>query len=259
MPKFGYWDCCKFRRYLLSYQKKTLTKYPIHMSILDRIVQVEFPTNQYYKVAHPKKQIVLHHTVSGGTARGDIAWWLQTASRIATCLIINRDGTPYQCYSSRYWAHHLGVKQQVFQNYGLPNSGSQNRILNQQSVGIEIDSWGGLVERGGSWYNAIWNKATRRYEAGNNRIEDITEYPDGFRGFYAFEKYTDEQIQAVQELMEYWKGVYTDIPYAYNDDIWDVTTRALSGEPGVFAHVSYRSDKSDCHPQPELIQMLRGL
>jgi hypothetical protein len=59
--------------------------------------------------------------------------------------------------------------------------------------------------------------------------------------------------------LEYWKDVYSNIPYAYNADIWDVTSRALTGEPGIFAHVSYRPDKSDCHPQPELIQMLQSV
>ena len=229
------------------------------MSILDKIVQVEFPATQYYKVGHPKNQIVLHHTVSGGDARGDINWWLQTADRIATCLVIDRDGTPFQCYSSRFWAHHLGVKKKVFIAHGVGNADAQNLVLNQQSVGIEIDSWGGLVERGGRWYNAIWNKTYKRYDAGPNEVTYVSVYPNGFRGFKAFEKYTDEQIQAVEELLEYWKGIYNDIPFNYNDDIWDVTPRALSGEPGIYTHVSYRSDKSDCHPQEELIQMLRAV
>lgn len=216
------------------------------MSIIDQIKQVNFPSNQYYKIQHPKTQIVLHHTVSGGDARGDISWWLQTADRVATCLIINRDGTPFQCYSSRYWAHHLGIKKKVFIQYGVANG--QNLKLNQQSIGIEIDSWGGLVQRSGKWHNAVWNKANRRYEAGTNEVSEVTEYPNGFRGFYAFEKYTDAQIQSVKELLIYWKNVYPDIPYTYNGDIWDITPRALEGAPGIFAHVSYRPDKSDSPP-----------
>ena len=139
-------------------------------------------------MAHPKKQIVLHHTVSGGDARGDINWWLQTADRVATCLVIDRDGTPFQCYSSRYWAHHLGVKTKVFADRGIANERNQNLILNQQSIGIELDSWGGLVERDGRWFNAVWNKTYKRYDPGRNEVAEIVEYPLGFRGFKAFEK-----------------------------------------------------------------------
>jgi hypothetical protein len=35
--------------------------------------------------------------------------------------------------------------------------------------------------------------------------------------------------------------------------------KALSGTPGVWTHVSYRADKSDCHPQIELINALKEL
>jgi len=43
--------------------------------------------------------------------------------------------------------------------------------------------------------------------------------------------------------------------------MWDVSQRALSGEPGIWTHVSYRQKpgKTDCHPQPELIEMLKTI
>ena len=41
--------------------------------------------------------------------------------------------------------------------------------------------------------------------------------------------------------------------------MWDISDKALAGEAGVWTHVSFRTDKSDCHPQPELIQMLKSL
>jgi len=73
-----------------------------------------------------------------------------------------------------------------------------------------------------------------------------------------FEKYTDKQILAVRQLLVYWKSRY-GIPLTYNDAMWDVNNDALNGKGGVWTHVSYRSDKSDCHPQPELIAMLKSL
>jgi hypothetical protein len=41
--------------------------------------------------------------------------------------------------------------------------------------------------------------------------------------------------------------------------VWDVTARALTGQPGVYTHNSVRYDKADIFPQPELIEMWKGL
>ena len=212
------------------------------------ISKVTFPRNQYYQTLHTKKQIVFHHTVSPVGVSGDVAWWRQTASRIATCGIIAHDGTFYQCFSSKYWAHHLGVKQTVFKKYGLP---AINTKLNQESIGVEIDSAGGLTKRNGKWYTAFGTIMPE------NRIQH---YPNGYRGYFAYEKYTDAQIETFRKLLIYWKeNSYKNIDYSYNDDIWDVTKRALRGQNGIFTHTSYRSDKSDSHPQSELINMLKTI
>ena len=228
---------------------------------LQRIEPVSFPETQYIRDLHPKRQAVLHHTVSPVGVEGDISWWLQTSARIATCLIIHHDGTPYQCFGSKYWAHHLGVKSSFLKSRGFGDYKSKNVYLNQSSCAIEIDGLGGLTEYNGNWY------MTHRNEDGENepnlrmvvKRENVEFYPNGFRGFEAFEKYTDAQIQTVGETLLLWHDRY-GIPLDYKGDVmWDVTDRALSGEPGVWTHVSYRPDKSDCHPQPSLIDMLQRL
>ena len=53
--------------------------------------------------------------------------------------------------------------------------------------------------------------------------------------------------------------MWCNIPLKYNPDIWDVTTRALKGESGVYTHNSVRYDKVDVSPQPKLIEMLQSL
>jgi hypothetical protein len=50
-----------------------------------------------------------------------------------------------------------------------------------------------------------------------------------------------------------------DIPKDYNEDIWDVTKRAMSGYDGIFTHNSVRKDKSDMYPCPRVIDMLKSL
>lgn len=224
---------------------------------LSEIKLVDFPKNQYYRYVTPKNQIVLHHTVSGQGVSGDIRWWLMTSARIATHVIIDWKGNIYQCYSSKYWGHHLGVKNDFIKKRGTSVS---NVNLNKNSIGVEIDSWGGLVKERGKWYPAKWDMNKRKFVGNKNagQINNVQEYPNGFRGFYGFEKYTDEQILSIQKLLRYWHDRY-NIPLNYNEKMWDVNNEALNGKSGVWTHVSYRDDKSDCHPQPELIHMLKSL
>ena len=215
---------------------------------LKEIITVDFPDDQYIRETTDKKQLVLHHTVSGQGVNGDIAWWRSTADRVGTAIIIGHDGKIYQCFSSKYWAHHLGLKK------------TNNKALNMASIGIEIDAWGGLVRTNRLWYPAKWNATLKKF-VGNTFVNPITNvqvYEQGFRGFYGFEKYTDAQIEAVRELLVFWNERYK-IPLDYKVDMWDISNKALAGESGVWTHVSFRPDKSDCHPQPELIQMLKSL
>ena len=215
---------------------------------LSDIIQVDFPDDQYYKKQTAKKQIVLHHTVSGQGVNGDIAWWRSTADHIGTAILVDYKGGIYQCFSSKYWGHHLGIK------------ASNNVALNKASIGIEIDAWGGLVRSNRLWYPAKWDKSLKRHVANTNvtPIKNVQVYPNAFRGFYGFEKYTDEQIEAVRQLLVFWGENYK-IPLDYNEDMWDLSSKALAGDDGVWTHVSFRADKSDCHPQPELIEMLKSL
>ena len=198
---------------------------------------VPFPEEQYYRREGDKKQIVLHHTVSGDGVEGDINWWLSTPDRIATAFIIARDGVIYQNFNSKYWAHHLGIKMSVFNSHGI-DPGGANVKLNINSIGIELDSWGPLKNP--------------------DMVKDPVQYEGGYRGYEWYEAYTEQQLDSLKELLEYLCAKY-EIPVTYNEDMWDVSVRALNGEPGIWSHTSYRPDKSDVHPQPTLIDILNNL
>lgn len=227
---------------------------------LSEIIVEDFPIDRYYRVQTDKKQIVLHHTVSGRGVNGDINWWKNNPSRIATSVVINWDGKIHQCFSSNYWAHHLGITNEIFTKKGIYTI--NNLTLNKQSIGIEIDAWGGLVKQNGKWYPAYWDNNKKRnvayLQAGEIPLDRVYEIPEGYKGFKAFEKYTDEQIESVRQLIIYWHDKF-NIPLDYNDDMWDVSVRALRGESGIWSHTSYRSDKSDCYPDERLIRMLKSL
>jgi len=189
--------------------------------------------DRYYKEEFDKKQIVLHHTVSGPGIRGDLQTWKKYKSNIGTCIVIDRDGTINQLFSSKYWAYHLGAGKSS---------------LDKHSIGIELDNWGQLTEKNGKLYTVY-----------DSVVDvEIAHYAKGFRGFQIYEAYPEAQLRSLGELLLLWNKHY-NIPLTYQEEMWDVSDKALAGDPGVWAHVSYRPapQKFDVHPDPNLISMLR--
>lgn len=215
-------------------QTKHLTTVKIMKELFDSIKQVEFPADQYRRETHQKTQIVIHHTAGWDNARGVFEWWKSNPQRIATCCAINDYGLIYQGFGSEFWGYHLGA--------GNPE-------LDMHSIGVEICNWGWLEKVNGKFYS---------YTKAEVPAEKVVSYVAPFRGHHHWERYTDKEIESLKMLLQYWRYKY-DIPLTYRDEMWDVSPKALAGEPGVWTHVSYRKDKFDCHPQPELIAMFKSL
>ena len=229
---------------------------PINLSTINFI---DYPKDQYFSNeddVYEKTQVIIHHTESGSGVRGDIQTWLLTSKRIATCIIIDRDGTVNQLFSSKYWGAHVGAGKSS---------------LDKHSIGVELDNWGGLILGDGTvkqigknsdgtekYIKTISGKYYATY--GNIVNVPVTEYALGFRGYKFYESYTEAQIRSVGELLLFWNKRY-NIPLEYNEDMWDVSQKALSGTLGVWTHVSFRPEpeKFDCHPQIELINMLKTI
>lgn len=221
---------------------------------LGKIHWVGLPKSQYYQSVHPKRQIVLHHTASGRGADGDINWWLQDPYRIATFMIIDHSGVYHQLFNSRYWGHHLGMKNMY------------NGVRNKQSIAIELDSWGPLAKVGEDNYTS--------YTGATVHPSQVVYYPNGFGTYpsshhfnrvgvtgkvcHYYEKYTIEQLNSLRYLLNYLTSTYS-IPRHYNEKMWEYNKDAVQGAPGIWTHVSYRKDKTDCHPQAELIDTLKSL
>ncbi|MEF2964119.1 hypothetical protein, partial [Pseudomonas aeruginosa] len=70
--------------------------------------------------------------------------------------------------------------------------------------------------------------------------------------------YTALQLIALKELLQLlcnkWK-----IKKDYFPEMFDFNVKAIKGYHGIWSHTSYRPDKSDVHPQNELIQLLKNL
>jgi N-acetyl-anhydromuramyl-L-alanine amidase AmpD len=204
---------------------------------IKKIVQVKFPESQYYKEEQTKKQIVIHHTVSGPDSVRVFEGWASNPERVATAFVISADGTITQGFASKYWAHHLGLKK--------PN----NTALNKASIAIEVCNWGGLTTKDGKYYSAF----NREVPA-----DQTIDYGKKWRGYRYFHKYTPQQIESLRQLIVYLCDKFS-IDKTYKTDMWDISPNALSGKNGIYTHVSYREDKSDMHPQSELITMLQSL
>lgn len=209
-----------------------------------KIVQLRLKETQYYQEEFPKKQIVLHHTVSNGNAKNVMAWWAKTPARIGVPFIIDREGIIYQCFSSKHWAHHLGTK------------AKNNTTINQQSIGIEMCSWGPLKRsplKDGSVKAKFYSSTG--IEIPNNEVVELNK---PFRGSQYYQCYTEKQLKSLQILINYLCETY-NIPKTYNPDMWDYSKMAMNINPGIFTHVSFRKDKSDCFPLDDLIKKIQEL
>lgn len=216
------------------------------------IRQIEFPAAQYMQEEHPKTQIYIHHTAGNADGEATFKGWAANPDRIATCVTISGkiagkpelDGQIVQGFSSKFWAYHLGVKQDVFTAHRVPY-----KALDKTSIGIEICNWGQLTQTNGKFYNYVGKEVP---------ADQVCELATPYKGFKFYHSYTDKQIESVKQLLLLWKERY-GIPLTYQEDIWDVTPRALKGEAGVFTHNSVRKDKVDIYPHPKMVEMLKSL
>lgn len=222
---------------------------------LKKIKQIPLSESQYVNEDTKKLQIVLHHTAGNSSAPNTIrAWNTDSRGRIATCIVISGkglstgtfDGEICQAFSSRKWAYHLGIKGDVFRAQGLPY-----RLLDPLAIGIEICNWGPLTQKAdGKYYNYVDRVVPN---------DQVCELSVPYKGHKFYHAYTDAQIESVRQLLVYWNKVH-GIPLTYShEDMWGVSKKALSAEPGVYTHNSYRRDKTDISPQPKMIAMLKSL
>lgn len=189
-----------------------------------------------------KKQIYLHHSV-GGSVDSLYNQWNSNKDRVGTAYSIDRDGKVYQHFPDNEWAYHLYVSakgNKVDKKYK-----TRDETLNKESIGIELVSMGGLNKRSGKWYS-IYNTIVP--------TENVFEV--NFRGFKGFERYTPEQIVSLKKLLLQLSDRF-NIPF--NPITFNISNEALNSVPGVFTHVNVRSDKSDCFPDPNLIEMINEL
>jgi N-acetyl-anhydromuramyl-L-alanine amidase AmpD len=189
-------------------------------------------SNQYYQQEQKKDQICLHHT-AGGSAQSSVDWWNSKPDHISTPYLIDRDGTIIETYPPKYWAYALGL--------------TDGTATEKRTIHIELCNWGWLVKKGSKFYRA------------GNQLKEIPadqviSYKTEHRGFLHFERYTQEQIDALVFLIGKLMHDF-GIKISNVEKFWHFGAKSK----GLISHTTVRRDKSDIHPQPELIAAIYKL
>lgn len=197
-------------------------------------------SSQYYLQDSIKKQICLHHTAGNGNAYATKDWWNRSPEKVATHFIIGADGTTLLVMPFNAWAWHLGV--------GMSN-------LDMGCIGIEICSYGWLSKKGGYFYNAYGSIVP---------ADKVATLSKPYKGFIYFEKYTDAQIKALENLLKFLIAEFK-IPlnkadfHTESNGIFDYPVKAMAGQGGIFTHNSYLRDKIDIYPDDRILALLKSL
>ena len=225
---------------------------------IKQINQNELTPDQYFRddCSSLKKIIVLHHTAGGASSVNTIHGWQYNKERVGTAFVISgkakneKDGQIYQAFGSKYWAYHIAFSSKSNKVPDKYHNFTLEQQIAKSSIGIEICNFGGLLlDKDGNY---------RTYVNSIIPPEEVIELDKPFRGFKYYHAYTDAQIESLKNLLIYLCDKY-NIPKTFNSDMFDININALDGKSGIWTHVSYRSDKSDCSPQPKLINMLKNL
>lgn len=213
------------------------------------------PKEEYYlpNGEHKNDYIILHHTAGGPDPRSVVDWWgKDSAGKIATEFVIG--GQNCKSGDAKYDGQIVRAFPEGCQAYHIGTSGSS--YMNKHSVGIEMCNFG-YVYKGKTY-------------TGTDVISDqIISLNSSFRGYKDWHKYSDEQINAVKELLLYianrdnidlHEGLYKWIKKEGVIKAFDFHQDAYKGNiKGLLTHVNIRKDKFDCSPQPNLIDMIMTL
>jgi N-acetyl-anhydromuramyl-L-alanine amidase AmpD len=225
-----------------------------------KITDLLLPDDQYVTASFDKVQIYIHHTASDGNPFEVQQYWISNKEAVSTAYLIGgnapkdakwSDGEIFKCFDDDKGGWHLGLKAEDLARGG--DKHKSTTFLNMGSVGIEVCNWGGLTKNAkGNWVS---------YAGAVIPNDQVQEYqPDGWRGYAAYQRYTDAQIESLRVLLLYLCEKYK-IDTAYRWVMWDIAPQALQGVNGIWTHISVRpaNEKQDMHPQPNLCEMLLNL
>tara|TARA_R110000796_G_scaffold152829_1_gene269222 strand:+ start:418 stop:1335 length:918 start_codon:yes stop_codon:yes gene_type:complete len=212
------------------------------------------PNGEYLKGPIKNEYIFLHHTAGNANPYACVDMWgRDKRGRIATEFVLGGkdhrngndeyDGIMVQAFPTGAQAWHLGK--------------TQSGWMNRHSVGLEICSMGYLDEN------------YKTYVGSRCTPSEAIQLKEPFRGYLNYHKYSEEQIKAIEKWIRY-VGERDEIDirvglkkyiqtYGPTKGFGFQMSAALGEVKGLLTHTNVRTDKSDCYPDPNLVDMILSL
>lgn len=158
------------------------------------------------------------------------------------------DGRVVECFPDNYLGWHTG------------RVGNFN--VSKLYGGVELNNFGYLIQKDHKFYN---------YVGGEVPKDQVCDLGYKFRGHQFYHKYSDDQLHALGLLNPHVARIYPKIDmteglpkllksgmspleaFEFNEDAY------YGRIYGLWTHTNVRKDKSDCFPQPELIEMIKNI
>jgi N-acetyl-anhydromuramyl-L-alanine amidase AmpD len=188
-----------------------------------QIINYPLPLREYYIANNVKSHICIHHT-QGRSAKSSIDWWAKDPERVGTAYVIDRDGIIYKAFDDANHAYQFGLK----------NNPRRDEI-EKATIGIELANLGPINRLQNGTFSDGYGKPFTK--------QPFKAAP--WRGYQYWEQYTDEQYQALKELLQdIAKRHDIKLSFAAHLDfdlsVYDKYT--------VFTHANVRRDKTDVSP-----------
>lgn len=217
------------------------------------IDEYHLPSGEYLNGYYKNDYIVLHHTAGGANPRAVVDGWSKDCiGKVATEFVVG--GQNCKTGNTKYDGQIVRAFPEGCQGYHIGSSGSS--YMNTHAVGIEMCNFG-YIKDGKTYTGTV---------ADSNQIVSLD---SPFRGFSQWHKYSDEQINAVRDLLLYisdrdnidlHEGLYRWINEEGIMKAFDFHMDAYEGNiKGLLTHTNIRKDKFDCSPQPNLVDMIMTL
>jgi N-acetyl-anhydromuramyl-L-alanine amidase AmpD len=216
------------------------------------IIKHYLPKGEYKVGPTSKDYIFIHHTAGWHNPFNQIdQWGRDTRGSVGTEFVIG--GQSVRGDSNEFDGKVLQAIPEGGYGWHLGNNGSQ--YMHTHSVGIEMCNFGQIIDC------KTW--------AGTEVIEEQIVYLDKpFRGFSAWHKYSEKQLNALKDLILYIgerdnidvrDGLISEIK-ENGIDAFSFNKNAYYGRvKGLWSHTNTRRDKLDMFPQQELIDMLLSI
>lgn len=214
------------------------------------IIPFYMDSDEYVNEVTKKKYLFLHHTGGWNNPYNQIKGWNDDQrGKIGTEFVVGGqsirgdykyDGLVLQAFPEGHYAWHLG---QI-----------GKRAVHTDSVGIELCNFGHLKD-GRTW-------------AGQKVLySEICKL--SFKGYSQFHRYSNDQIESTRKLILHIAdrdnidvrcGLVEAIHEKGASKAFQWNRKAYYGTvEGMWTHVNTRTDKFDCAPQNEFVDMLVGL